>query len=131
MLLGIRNRYDGEIKKLLAYLPTRGLEDKREAWDAYVAFARAYKPKEAILEDFKSELAALAQGMRAGGGMAWKDDAQQIIGRKFPEKSLLLTFDDGPSKKHTPAILEVLRRYGIKAVFFDVGRNLKKTADPG
>jgi peptidoglycan/xylan/chitin deacetylase (PgdA/CDA1 family)/uncharacterized caspase-like protein len=128
VLLGIRNRYDGEIKKLLAYLPTRGLEDKREAWDAYLGFVRTALPKEAILAEFKAELASLEQGTR-GGSVAWKDDKDQIVGRRFPEKTLLLTFDDGPAKKRTPAVLEVLQRYGIKAVFFQVGKNLKKAGD--
>jgi len=128
VLLGIRNRYDGEIKKLLSYLPTRGLADKREAWDAYLAFAHATLPKDAILAEWQVELASLGEGTR-GGAVAWKDDKDQIVGRRFPEKTLLLTFDDGPAKQRTPAVLEVLQRYGIKAVFFQVGKNVKKASD--
>jgi peptidoglycan/xylan/chitin deacetylase (PgdA/CDA1 family)/uncharacterized caspase-like protein len=128
VLLGIRNRYDGEIKKLMAALPTRGLQDKREAWDSYVAFVRATLKKDDVLAEFKSELAALAAGTR-GGTVAWKDDKDSIVGRRFPEKALLLTFDDGPSKKNTPAVLEVLQRYGIKAVFFQVGKTLKGASE--
>jgi peptidoglycan/xylan/chitin deacetylase (PgdA/CDA1 family)/uncharacterized caspase-like protein len=128
VLLGIRNRYDGEIKKLLAYLPTRGLQDKREAWDAYIAFVRSTLPKDAIMAEFKDELAAMGEGTR-GGGVAWKDGKNQFVGLRFPEKTLLLTFDDGPAKKRTPAVLDVLRRYGIKAVFFQVGKNLKNASD--
>jgi peptidoglycan/xylan/chitin deacetylase (PgdA/CDA1 family)/uncharacterized caspase-like protein len=127
VLLGIQNRYDAEIKKLLGYLPTRGMVDKREAWDSYLASLRKTLSKDAPMAEFKSELEALSKGTRAGKAMPWKDDREQIIGRQFPEKTLLLTFDDGPSKKHTPAILEVLKTYGIKAVFFEVGRNLRKT----
>jgi peptidoglycan/xylan/chitin deacetylase (PgdA/CDA1 family)/uncharacterized caspase-like protein len=128
VLLGIRNRYDAEIQKLLAYLPTRGLEDKREAWDSYLAFVRATVAKEAILAEFQAELATLGEGSRGGGG-AWKDDPDQIVGRRFPDKTLLLTFDDGPAKRRTPAVLEVLQRYGIKAVFFQVGKNVKKSSE--
>lgn len=39
-----------------------------------------------------------------------------------------LTFDDGPSK-NTPAILDILRQYGVRATFFVVGRtDAKMTA---
>lgn len=37
-------------------------------------------------------------------------------------KTLYLTFDDGPSPQNTNAILEVLKRRGIKATFFLLGR---------
>lgn len=42
------------------------------------------------------------------------------------EKSVYLTFDDGPIPEATPYILEVLARYGIKATFFMVGDNVRK-----
>ena len=38
------------------------------------------------------------------------------------EKSLALTFDDGPSE-FTPAILRVLSNYGVSATFFVLGEN--------
>jgi peptidoglycan/xylan/chitin deacetylase (PgdA/CDA1 family) len=41
------------------------------------------------------------------------------------DKSLLLTFDDGPDAKVTPAVLDRLDAYGVKAVFFIVGRRVK------
>ena len=34
-----------------------------------------------------------------------------------------LTFDDGPHPRYTPAILDILQEYGIKATFFAVGVN--------
>lgn len=37
------------------------------------------------------------------------------------EKKACLTFDDGPDPVSTPAILEILDRYGVKAVFFCSG----------
>ena len=36
-------------------------------------------------------------------------------------QKLILTFDDGPNGEWTPQILEVLKNYNIKAVFFQVG----------
>jgi peptidoglycan/xylan/chitin deacetylase (PgdA/CDA1 family) len=47
---------------------------------------------------------------------------------QFPEslplrdKEVVLTFDDGPHPVRTPAILDILDRYCVKAVFFIVGR---------
>ncbi len=40
--------------------------------------------------------------------------------------SLYLTFDDGPNPDTTPAILEILEQFGIKATFFCVGENVVK-----
>lgn len=42
------------------------------------------------------------------------------------EKSVYLTFDDGPIPEVTPWVLDVLDKYGIKATFFLVGDNVRK-----
>lgn len=42
------------------------------------------------------------------------------------EKVVYLTFDDGPSKKYTEAILDMLNAHGIKATFFVIGQNAKR-----
>lgn len=39
------------------------------------------------------------------------------------EKQVFLTFDDGPSKL-TPEILDILKKYNVKATFFVMGRNV-------
>ena len=36
-------------------------------------------------------------------------------------KVVALTFDDGPHPEHTPKILDVLARHGVKATFFVIG----------
>ena len=51
----------------------------------------------------------------------------QLFGRTFTNnkrhgKRLALTFDDGPNDRHTPALLEVLDKHGVKATFFMIGR---------
>jgi peptidoglycan/xylan/chitin deacetylase (PgdA/CDA1 family) len=40
--------------------------------------------------------------------------------------TVLLTFDDGPHRDVTPAVLERLELFGAKAVFFVVGHRIKK-----
>ena len=38
--------------------------------------------------------------------------------------TVYLTFDDGPHPTYTPQILAILRKYGVKAVFFEIGQNI-------
>jgi peptidoglycan/xylan/chitin deacetylase (PgdA/CDA1 family) len=38
------------------------------------------------------------------------------------DRALCLTFDDGPNPGDTPRLLAVLRRHGVRAVFFLVGQ---------
>ncbi|MDE5807199.1 MAG: polysaccharide deacetylase family protein [Muribaculaceae bacterium] len=42
------------------------------------------------------------------------------------DRSVYLTFDDGPIPEATPWVLDQLDRYGIKATFFMVGDNVRK-----
>jgi peptidoglycan-N-acetylglucosamine deacetylase len=42
------------------------------------------------------------------------------------EKTVYLTFDDGPSPESTPEILEILKKFKAKATFFCSGKNVKK-----
>ena len=39
-------------------------------------------------------------------------------------KSLVLTFDDGPGDRLTPAVMDLLNQFNIKASFFLLGRNI-------
>lgn len=45
------------------------------------------------------------------------------------EKIAYLTFDDGPSTKITPQILDILDRYKIKATFFVLGTMVEKNSN--
>jgi peptidoglycan/xylan/chitin deacetylase (PgdA/CDA1 family) len=45
---------------------------------------------------------------------------------KTDEKLLFLSFDDGPDPYSTPGLLEVLKKFGIKALFFCDGRAAEK-----
>ncbi|MBR6647627.1 MAG: polysaccharide deacetylase family protein [Clostridia bacterium] len=44
-------------------------------------------------------------------------------------KVVYLTFDDGPSPKNTPVILDILKKYNAKATFFMLEGNMKKYPD--
>jgi len=45
------------------------------------------------------------------------------------EKTVYLTFDDGPTPEVTPWVLQTLERYGAKATFFCIGHNIRKYPD--
>lgn len=45
------------------------------------------------------------------------------------EKIVAITFDDGPSSDNTLKVLDVLRKYNVKATFFLVGENIEKYKD--
>ncbi len=45
------------------------------------------------------------------------------------EKTIYITFDDGPVPEITPAVLDVLDKYQVKATFFCVGENVAKHPD--
>jgi peptidoglycan/xylan/chitin deacetylase (PgdA/CDA1 family) len=42
------------------------------------------------------------------------------------EQVVALTFDDGPRSGQTEAVLDLLKRHGVKATFFMVGQNLER-----
>lgn len=44
---------------------------------------------------------------------------------KGEQKTLFLTFDDGPSVENTPKVIDILKRYNVKATFFVVGKYAK------
>lgn len=44
-------------------------------------------------------------------------------------KRIALTFDDGPDRKYTPAILDILKQKQVKATFFVVGIQIAKYED--
>ncbi|MBD2868929.1 polysaccharide deacetylase family protein [Paenibacillus sp. IB182493] len=50
-------------------------------------------------------------------------------GEQDGEKLVALTFDDGPDKNYTTAILDILKEKGVTATFFVVGQQVKKNPD--
>lgn len=54
----------------------------------------------------------------------------QVFGRGdefLGPKEVVLTFDDGPDAKTTPVILETLKKYNIRAIFFVLGRRVEQS----
>lgn len=55
-----------------------------------------------------------------------------LLMHKLPaaaKNTILLTFDDGPDEKLTPIILDQLKIYNARAVFFVIGEKVEKSPD--
>lgn len=51
---------------------------------------------------------------------------QSFVEKRFSGKGIALTFDDGPHPVYTPQLLDLLKRYDVKATFFVVGSKVEK-----
>jgi len=115
----IQKLYQKEISQVFSGLQTRGMTVHREAWEHYVAFLKTKYNREEILKESASQLPPA----ESRGGAAPKSKLE-IFGTELPMKTVALTFDDGPHPRYTDQVLEVLKKYGLHAVFFEVGKNL-------
>ncbi|MEG0384591.1 MAG: polysaccharide deacetylase family protein [Solibacillus sp.] len=48
------------------------------------------------------------------------------IVKSTAQKGLLLTFDDGPNPQYTPQLLDLLKKYNVRAVFFVVAKKARQ-----
>ncbi|HEY6251411.1 MAG TPA: polysaccharide deacetylase family protein [Candidatus Angelobacter sp.] len=121
----IQALYQKELAKVFDQFRTRGMPVHREAWEKYLAFIRQKYQRDQILKEYEAALPA--EESRGAGGKK-KKNREEIFGLELPPKTLLLTFDDGPHPRYTDRILEILKKYHLQAVFFQVGRNLGTVA---
>ncbi len=49
-----------------------------------------------------------------------------MVNKNSTEKTLYITFDDGPTPVVTEQILAILKQYNAKATFFCIGKNVEK-----
>jgi hypothetical protein len=126
----IEAMYQKELAKIFDQFGTRGMPVHREAWEKYMAFLREEYQRERILKEYEGDLPADDSEETRGGGKAKKKKPhEELFGTELPPKTLLLTFDDGPHPRYTDQVLEILKKYNLHAVFFEVGRNLGTIAD--
>ncbi|ATP42422.1 oligosaccharide deacetylase [Solibacillus sp. R5-41] len=68
--------------------------------------------------------------MAADKGRPYYENAGQIVWDiKTDEKIIALTFDDGPHKKYTNEVLDLLAKYEAKGTFFVVGEYAEKNPE--
>jgi peptidoglycan/xylan/chitin deacetylase (PgdA/CDA1 family)/uncharacterized caspase-like protein len=123
-LQSIQNAYREEVARIFSALGTRGGAATRERWEAYIQFLRTLTSRERILAEhpgvLDEEPGAATRGARA----------VEIFGHEFAPKTVALTFDDGPHPRYTEQVAALLRKYGVRACFFELGRNIG-TVKPG
>ena len=120
----IQALYQKEIPQVFGGLRTRGMTVHREAWEHYLAFLKSKYQREKILKEYEDQLPPV--GSRGG---AARKSVLEIFGTEMPQKTLALTFDDGPHPRYTDQVLAILKKYGLQAVFFEVGKNLGTVDD--
>lgn len=74
-----------------------------------------------LLRDRENRL--LAVQSIAGEGMT------RLVAEQMEAPRIALTFDDGPSKKYSPLLLDGLKERGVQVSFFLLGRNIQGNED--
>mgnify|MGYP001039257312 FL=1 len=69
-------------------------------------------------EDSVRETGLAAARIMAGEGML------RLVEESMEHPKIALTFDDGPSRKYTPQLLEGLKERGVHVSFFLLGKNI-------
>lgn len=130
--------------------PQAASEEEGDAKDDAAAYAEAYsEPKEKAKEKGKYPVAdplgemtieqAISNGMNVPllrNGLQKTPGYSRVerqartytntfLMEKFTDEKLVaLTFDDGPHKERTGAVLDILKEEGVKATFFCIGRRM-------
>ena len=129
-IVALRAAYNAEITATLTDRPLAAR--KRPGWDAYVSFLHAQYPLGRVLDELKAQLPAPAQRAtptRKDPALVDRALRDEWNDGGLPPKTVLLTFDDGPHPRFTAEVLRILDYYKVKAIFFQVGRNLGTVRD--
>jgi peptidoglycan/xylan/chitin deacetylase (PgdA/CDA1 family)/uncharacterized caspase-like protein/Flp pilus assembly protein TadD len=122
-LRSIQLAYRQEVTRVFSRFAARGAAPSREKWDAYVASLRGQMSREQILAQWGEPIGQYT-GEITGGLRGAPLKGNETFGNDFAPKTVALTFDDGPHPKYTEQVLALLRKYSIRAVFFEVGASL-------
>ena len=60
------------------------------------------------------------------GGPIIQTDGSTTTTVSVPSRQIVLTFDDGPDPRYTPEILDVLAKYDVPGVFFQIGSEISR-----
>ncbi len=122
-LAEIERNYEKEIRQVFGRFEQRAIELKRERWEDYLARLKKLYSREQILKDNGVILPYPAPKAPAQGNTG-KAEGDEIFGSALPQKTVVLTFDDGPHRRYTEEIAAILKQYNVPAIFFSVGRNI-------
>lgn len=135
---GIETWYCGDSQgsRRLAQLVHKGAVEKTGARDRQIRdTAELHVVREASMPSCLIETGFLSNGEECGA-LASPEYLEKIaagiaqgIDYYFNPKTMYLTFDDGPSRENTAAVLDILKAHDIKATFFLVGENVARHPD--
>jgi len=117
-LQSIQLAYREEVTRIFSQFETRGAAGSREKWESYVRYLKTLVTRDKVLAESGDGVPGEPEGATRGA------KRNETFGTDFPAKSVALTFDDGPHRKYTEQILALLRKYGVRACFFELGKNL-------
>jgi cellulose synthase/poly-beta-1,6-N-acetylglucosamine synthase-like glycosyltransferase/peptidoglycan/xylan/chitin deacetylase (PgdA/CDA1 family) len=80
------------------------------------------------IQDEVGDQAGVPSAILRGGPIINTTGGQESTTR-LPERTIALTFDDGPDPEWTPKVLEVLRRHDAHATFFVIGSQVARNPD--
>ncbi len=101
----------------------------RPLWDAYVRGVLNEITPERVIARLDDEIFAAFPDTADHSEAAARARFLEWDGTELPERSVLLTFDDGPHATNTPRVLDILQAHGVHAIFYMVGRNLGSLQD--
>ncbi|WP_344796072.1 polysaccharide deacetylase family protein [Litoribacillus peritrichatus] len=122
-----------EYKRTLSKLgKSRGA---REDWQAYLQLLHQRYNSQQLIQQIEEKPELYKEKTRGKNLAKNKKDQlaakmpKVVWGNGMPEKTVALTFDDGPHRLRTGKILDTLKTYGVKGYFFAVGKNLGKVGE--
>jgi peptidoglycan/xylan/chitin deacetylase (PgdA/CDA1 family) len=114
----------GNFADAFQQVPLKPGVSRSERWVEYLGHIARDATARDILKELDQELVAAPEPAIEETDAAARARVLEWNGEELPERSVLLTFDDGPHPGYTPAILDILKAEGVHAIFFQVGRNL-------
>jgi len=129
----LTNLYREEYRRVLNKLGKQ--RGAKELWQAYILNLNKLYTDIELLNEVTQDPNLNLEKTRGSSLVEDKKDqlsgslAPLIWGNGLPEKTVVLTFDDGPHRLRTAKILDTLNTYGVKGYFFAVGRNLGSVGD--
>ena len=117
----IQDTYRENLDEIAKRLQTRGLD--LEPWEDYISFLNSLYDRERLYEEFNKSEAELAEPATRGAESK-KDNEKLVWGFRVPDKTVVLTFDDGPHYRNTGKVLDILKEYQVNGYFFAVGKNI-------
>ncbi len=122
----LRRRFGADVDDISLQQGANAAASKlaRPLWDAYLRTVVSETTPEQVISRLDSDIFGAFPDATDFSEAAARARFLEWDGTELPERTVLLTFDDGPHASNTPRVLDILQGQGVHAIFFMVGRNL-------